>query len=259
MLGLLVVLTALVMGRAGADEPSPSPQASATLSASPTPRGRPRIFETGRQFVSIGFAPERIVTSEFAPTSVGARPGWDLWQTGEQKIEGISFISTNDYREIPYPHLASNPVTTIGGEGSTIVPSFQVHSWALENDAGVRVAAHVFAGLAYINIKQNTGYPPLHGVGYAIVLAPNAAAPRTSPYGWISYFPNVGGNYTLADLLQTGLSYRALRYRAGALIRSPGTPIALDLGLDGETMTNRTNAPATISDIAFRLGLAIRF
>ena len=207
--------------------------------------------------ISLGVAPATRITSEFRPGSTPARPGFDLWQTGEMRIIGISFVSFNDYREVAYDHVSAEPVTTVGGAGSTLVPAFVVHQWTLENGGGIRVAPHLFVGLATANRHQNTGYPPLNGIGYVALLAPNTRA-AIAPYGWITYYGNMSGKYALADLSQTALTYRALRYRAGVLFQEPGTHFYFDGGVDGESLLGRTNAPSDVHDFVLRLGLGIR-
>jgi hypothetical protein len=255
LLGAIVALVGAPV--CAAADPAASPSASPLPSASLSPAPHRRLIEQGPLFVSVGLAPVPRVASEFNPASTPGRTSFDLWQSGEQRVLGFDVISFNDYRELAYSHTAAQTVTTVGGAGSTIVPAFLVHDWTLENGGGVRVLPQVFAGLAMIDRKDNTGYPVMHGIGYTIIGGANAAA-IVSPYGWASYFPNLGGNYALGLAPSTALTYRAFRYRAGLLIREAGTPLAFDAGFDGETLNNRTNAPAHIRDSTFRMGLDFR-
>ena len=261
---LVPVIAALVLSWAvvlGASRPAHAQPAAAAPSAlpapTPTPRPRRRLLVQGRQFISLGVSPATRVSSEFRPGSTAARPGFDLWQSGEVRVFGISFTSFNDYREIAYDHVAAEPVTTVGGAGSTFVPAFVVHDWSFENGGGIRVASHVYAGIAFLNRQENTGYPALHAIGYSLVVAPNAA-PLITPYGWLTYYGNLGGKYTLPDQLQTALTYRGLRYRAGVLFAEPGSHFYFDAGVDGESLLGRTNAPSDIHDFGLRLGLGVR-
>jgi hypothetical protein len=239
----------------------PSASALPAPAATPSPAPvRSRLFVPGPQFISVGITIAPRVSSEFAPPgTTGVNTSFALWNSGETTILGRFHVASyTDYRQLTYPHAAAYPVTTVGGSGSTIVPAFNVHEDELENGGGIRVLPNVYAGLGFIGIQGNVGYPQLHGIGEVLMLQP-AAQPIIAPYARAFYSANLGGNYTLADFDKTALTYRGWRYHAGVLIREPGTKLALDIGYAGERLLNRTNAPATLQDSMITLGFDLRF
>jgi hypothetical protein len=240
----------------------PAPVASASpgpaATASPTPARR-RLFVQGQQFISAGIAIAPRASSEFAPPwTVGTTGSFAAWNAGTTTVLGrYQVASYTDYRTLTYPHATSFPVTTVGGTGSTIVPAFNVHEDELENGGGIRVLPNVFAGLGFIGIAGNVGYPKLHGIGEVLMLEPTAQ-PIVAPYARLFYSANLGGNYALADEPSTALTYRGVRYHAGVLIREPGTRLSLDVGYAGERLLDRTNAPAALQDTMITLGFDLR-
>jgi hypothetical protein len=247
------LLSALMLAAALA---SPSP--TATPSAQPSP-ARHKIFAPGPQFISVGAAISPRVQSEFAPASTVGLTSFEGWQTGETTLFGrFHVVSYTDYRSFSYEHLASEPVAVIGGGGFATVPSFRVHDDELESGGGVRVAPGVFAGMALYARRENSGYPPIHGIGYVLGLAPNPHA-RVTPYAWLSYWPNAGGLYALNNGTETALTYRGMRYRVGALFEEPGTRVFLDVGFAAENMYDRTNVPMRLTDSMMTVGLGFHF
>jgi hypothetical protein len=236
--------------------PAATPRPEPVATTAPAPY---KLIATGPQYLSFGLAVAPRVQSEFRPGSTTGRDGFQLWQSGETVLLGrFRVASYNDIRLFSYDHVASDPVATIGGGGATIVPSFRVDANEFESGGGVELVHHVYAGLTYFAAAGNVGYPHLHGIGYLLMLQPEWHAP-ISPYAQVAYEANAGGNYTLADQTQTALTYRGLRYRAGVLVREPGTRFAFDAGYAGENLQNRTNAPAALKDGMLTLGLDVRF
>jgi hypothetical protein len=252
---LLTGVASLVISGIAAAQSAPAPEPAAT----PTPKPKPKLFVTGPQFIAVGASAASNVTSEFVPGSSTGPSEIEGWQTGESTLLGhFHVLSYTDYRSFAYEHVAANPVATIGGNGFASVPSFLVHDDEMESGGGPRIAPHVFAGLDLFTRRENSGYPPVHGVGYVLMLAPNPV-PVISPYAWVSYTPNAGGLYTLGSAPQTALTYRGTRYRAGVLINEPGTHLYLDVGFAGEDLHDRTNAPAPVRDSMLAAGLGVRF
>ncbi len=245
----LVLLAAAATCPALAQSPAPAATAPAPAATPSSAPPRPRLFVPGPQFVSVGIAIAPRVSSEFAPPgTAGVNTSFALWNAGETTVLGrVHVASYTDYRQLTYPHAAAYAVTTVGGGGSTIVPAFNVHEDELENGGGIRVLPNVYAGLGFIGIQGNVGYPQLHGIGEVLMLQP-AVQPIVAPYARAFYSANLGGSYTLANFERTALTYRGWRYHAGVLVREPGTKLALDIGYAGERLLNRTNAPATLHD-----------
>ena len=82
---------------------------------------------------------------------------------------------------------------------------------------------------------------------------------EVTPYGWVTYEPNIGGIYALPTGDHTALTYRGVRYRAGLLATEPHSRMFFDVGFAGEILNNRTNAPARVSDSMFTIGLGTKF
>jgi len=237
-------------GSAQTAPPAPAPTA--------TPEPKHRLFQSGPQFIAAGVSVASNISSEFRPGSTSMLPSFAAWQTGETTLLGrFHVLSYTDYRSFAYRHAASDPVATVGGTGFTTIPAFQIHDDEMESGGGIRLLPQIYAGLETFARRENTGYPTLHGIGYTVMLAPNPST-HITPYGWISYTPNTGSNY-VTPTSSTALTYRALRYRTGLLINEPNTRLYLDLGVAGEDLHNRTNAPATIRDTMVTAGLGLRF
>jgi hypothetical protein len=235
--------------------PTPAPSAAPSPAASP----KPHFFMPGSQFIAVGVATTPYVRSEFVPNGARSTDALDVWQTSETTIAGRFHVAGySDIRSDTYTHLAGAGVTTIGGAGTAFVPSFTVHDNEADSGGGIAVGPHLFAGMTLFRRTSNTGYPPLSGIGYDVMLTANPRA-LIAPYGWFAYFPNVGGIYALADGAHTALTYRAAHYRAGVLIGEPHTRLYLDLGYLGEDLHGRSNAPATIRTSAITVGIAFRY
>ncbi len=253
LIALLTGAISLVIGGSASAQSAPAPMPAA--SASP----KPKLFVTGQQFIAVGVSATSNVTSEFVPGSSTGLTELEGWQTGETTLLGhFHVLSYSDFRSFAYQHVGTNPVATIGGNGFASVPSFLVHDDEMESGGGPRIAPHIFAGLDLFTRRVNTGYPPVHGVGYVVMLAPNPV-PVITPYAWVSYTPNAGGMYSLGNGPATALTYRGLRYRAGMLINQPGTHLYLDISFAGEDLHDRTNAPASVRDSMLAAGLGVRF
>jgi hypothetical protein len=260
-LGFALVIAGMVAVSSGVTplsaqtEPTPAPSAVPSPAASP----RPHFFVAGSQFIAVGVATTPNVSSEFVPNGASSMAALDVWQTGETTIAGRFHIASySDIRNDAYTHLAGVGVTTIGGAGTAFVPGFTVHDNETDSGGGIDVAPHLFAGMTLFRRTSNTGYPPLSGIGYDVMLTANSHA-FIAPYGWFAYFPNVGGIYALANGAHTALTYRAAHYRAGILIGEPHTRLYFDLGYLGEDLHGRSNAPATIRTSAITAGIAFRY
>jgi hypothetical protein len=240
------------------------PAIAAPPGAPPTPAptaspARHRFFESGPHVIVIGAAIQPRVQSEFHPGSTAGLTSFEGWQTGETTLLGrFHVLSFTDYRSFTYVHNGSDPVMTVGGHGTAIVPSFRVHDDELESGGGVRVLPRLYLGVALFKRQETSGYPPMTGAGYALMFAP-APEHSVTPYGWLTYQPNDGGIYALPDGNHTALTYRGMRYRFGLLFREPGTRLALDVGFAGENLYDRTNAPMRVNDSMLTAGLGFHF
>jgi hypothetical protein len=256
----LACLFAYTAGVGGAQTMPPADTgATASPSPAPTPPRSHKIFANGPHVIVVGAAISPRITSEFSPASTTGLTSFEGWQTGETTLFGrFHVFSFTDYRSVSYDHQGQNAVATIGGHGSATVSSFRVHDDELESGGGVRVLPRVFLGASLFARRENSGYPPLKGVGYTIMFAP-ALERSVTPYGWISYEPNAGGIYALADGAHTALTYRGFRYRFGVLIKEPGTRFILDVGFASENLYDRTNVPDRLRSDMLTIGLGVHF
>jgi hypothetical protein len=244
--------------------PATAASIDAPADAAPTPAAtalpaRHRLFVRGAQVIVIGAAIQPRVQTEFQPGSTAGPTSIEGWQTGENTLLGrFHVLSFTDYRSFTYVHKGSDPVVTIGGTGTATVPSFRVHDDELESGGGVRVLPRLFFGVALFKRQETSGYPPMTGAGYALMYAP-APEHSVTPYGWLTYHPNIGGIYALPDGSHTALTYRGMRYRFGLLFGEPGTRVVLDVGFAGENLYNRTNAPMRVNDTMLTAGLGFHF
>lgn len=131
------------------------------------------------------------------------------------------------------------------------------HRYETQSGGGVALAPHLYAGGATYLRTQQGGDPPVHGIGYGLMLVPDAFA-AVAPYGWGFFYPNVGGNALLADGLHTALTYRGAAYRVGVLLRRPGARAALDVSWSASAFNNRTNAPTPYREGVLAIGLDYR-
>jgi hypothetical protein len=232
--------------------PTPAPAPTAT----PKPTGLARFIKSGTQFFSAGITVDPRIRDEFTP-SASAAPDFQFWTSGEALLLGrLRGVSITDYRSYTYGHDAANPVATIGGGGSTIVPSFNAREVELENGYGLGITQRIYVGFATLSRHGNYGYPAISGYGYGALASasPNAVV---APYAWGFYYANAGGRYAVPGGF-TALSYRGFHYRTGVMLREPNSQWYLDLGYVATDLNDRTNAPAPVRDGAGTLGIGFR-
>jgi hypothetical protein len=159
----------------------------------------------------------------------------------------------DDYRQWAYPH---NPgfVTTIGGDGSTFVPSFTARDTDNDVRLGIKVAApRIYIGVGYLSRAENYGYPRQNGVGFGAEKLPDLDQPF-SIYGSIWYYPTVSGDFDTAKL-----EARFLKYQVGGTAMLGGSGLFLDLGFLGDSITNKQFMPGNAAHAGGYAGLGIKF
>ncbi len=104
-------------------------------------------------------------------------------------------MAEGDWRHWSYATTAG-PVTTIGGTGSTIVPSFTAHEDDVDGRLGIKVAdPRLYIGASYLWRQNNYGYPQINGVGFGAEKLPDLDQAITI-YGSAYYYPSVQGTFS---------------------------------------------------------------
>jgi hypothetical protein len=200
------------------------------------------------------------VYNEFSPGNKGSGS-----YTGRAAIEiplaSLTWLVEGDWRHWQYTTTAG-PVTTIGGLGSSTVPSFTAKEDDVDARIGIKVAdPRLYLGVSYLWRNNNYGYPSLSGVGFGGEKLPDLDQPITV-YGSFYYYPSLQGNYTTAVATPAGtLAYRAIRYGIGLdwNFIGPSFPVYLDLGFLGNQYRNKLNAPSDINEYGGYVGLGLHF
>jgi hypothetical protein len=222
----------VLLGAAPTPAPAPSPAPAPTHA---------KLLVAGPQFVSVGITAVPSVHDRTDPFAQIGESEPNAWQGSEATLFGRYRVgSFTEYRWFFDPPGA-----------------LALHRYESQSGGGVALAPHLYAGGAtYVRTTQG-GEPPIHGIGYGVMLLPDAYA-AIAPYGWGFYYPTVGGEALLPAGVRTDLSYRGTGYRFGILLRRPGARAALDVSWSGTTLFNRTNAPTPYRDSALAIGLDYR-
>jgi hypothetical protein len=121
---------------------------------------------------------------------------------------------------------------------------------------GAAFIPRAFIGVGYLS--QSTPLGTMTGAGFGLDVIPRYDR-WFSVYGSAWYYPWQSGTYTSGFPAGTAapgptLSQRIIKYRAGVTIFIPRTPIALDLGVAGDTGKEGNNVSPNTSEGGFFLG-----
>jgi hypothetical protein len=248
--------------------PAPPPTTPPTAAPTPTPTPVPKYHDL---FVAGDYIISPKVYDEFNPgtTSSNTNGGFSYAIRGGAEFDlfNIPWMVEGDWRQINYPHNCTNIsvptadcfVTTIGGLGSTAVPSFTVRSYDVDARVGIRVLQpRIYIGVGYIWKNNNAGYPKMDNVGFGLEKLPDLNHPF-SIYGSVYYYPNVKGNFTDPSGVKYLLAYNVLKSEVGLDYAFQGAPVFIEIGVMGESSQNKSNAPAKISQFGPYAGIGLKF
>ena len=262
--------------------PPPPPAATAVPTAAPTATPTPVPAAYQDHFIVGDYIISPKVYNEFSPGNIGSG-SYTVRGGLEFNIGNMPWMLEGDYRQWVYPHNqgiatpagfapgmscgaagafgTSGCVTTIGGTGSTFVPSFTVRDYDFDGRLGLRVAnPRIYVGVGYLYRGNNAGYPNLHGWGAGVEKLPDLDQTFTV-YGSAYYYWNVNGSCGVG-VCPTGpytLAYNILKYEIGGAFRFGNSPIFFDFGWLGDRGNNSSNAPANFTHNGPYVGLGLRF
>jgi hypothetical protein len=149
-------------------------------------------------------------------------------------------------------------VTVLGPSGRGFVPSFTATEYDNDVRAGVKVTRpRIYGAVSYLTRGSNIE-PRQHGFGYGIEKLADVDQ-NFSLHGNVFFYPNVGGQYTVAGAGSRDVSYRVVRYLIGASIQPNHSPVFLDAGFLGDRSNVRTDAPVGFNHQGPYVGVGIHF
>ena len=243
------------------------PEASPTPTASPTPAAPMQPVVTSDRKNSVmwhnGRGPEYFLAGDylFTPNSKNEFNAYGNNSNNtfagraavEYPIGKIAVMAEGTYDHYQYTHTAG-PVTVIGGNGSTVVPTFYAHNIDWDGRIGVGLQyPRVFLVASYAQRTNNYGYPNLQGLGFGVEKLPDFNEKSASMFGSFLWYPQFGGGATL--------SYGFYKYQVGAEVHVPSRhiPLFVEVGYMGDFAYSRINAPANVSDNGLFAGLGVHF
>jgi hypothetical protein len=151
-------------------------------------------------------------------------------------------------------------VSGLAGQGRGPLPSFDIREYQVDERAGLLlIEPKIYVGVSYLQMGTTANAPRVRGLGYGLEKLVDSDR-NFSLYGSVYYYPNVGGNYTVTGNTNTfDLSYKVVRYQAGATIAPLGQPFFLDAGFMGDKSVGKTNAPGGYNHQGPFVGLGLRF
>jgi hypothetical protein len=209
----------------------------------------------------------------------GGNGGYDVHGAGTFSVGNLGFMVGADFEHWPYPHNCTvvsgkyQPncyVTVIGGNGSTpVVTSGNLYDQDVDARLGLGIAKwHLYVAGSYIWLNNNYGYPSMNGVGFGGEKLPELNS-FISVFGDVFYYPQINGTaavnlpnpypktgYYTANL---PLQYNLLKYKGGLTFSIPNVPIFVEAGWQGDSWTNKQNAPDNRSYNGPFAGIGIKF
>ena len=241
--------------------PTPSPTPSAMPSSTPRPianfeRKDSVMWHNGRgpeYFIAGDYLFSPNSKNEFNRFGSNANDTFAGRAAVEYPIGKIAVMAEGTYDHYQYTHVGG-PVTVIGGNGSTVVPTFYAHNIDWDGRLGIGLQyPRIFLVASYAQRTNNYGYPNLQGLGFGIEKLPDFNEKSASVFGSFLWYPQFGGGTTL--------QYGWYKYQIGAEIhvRQSHIPLFLEVGYMGDWGYNRINAPTNVSDNGLFAGLGVHF
>jgi hypothetical protein len=231
--------------------PPPPPPPPPTPSPSPTPK--PVVYE---HFAVGDYVIRPQVYNEFASGSDSTKTSYAVRGAAEFPLLGLPWMIEGDYRSYSYQTTAG-AVSTVGGTGPVIVPSFNAIDTDFDGRFGFKVVdPRIYVGVGYLTRAENYGYPRQSGVGFGMEKLPDLDQ-TFSVYGSVWYYPDVTANVSAG-----AFSYRDLKYEVGgslSLASYPGFGVFLEGGYLGDSLRVKSLGPSDISHAGPYVGLGLKF
>ncbi len=256
--------------------PPPSPPPPTEAPSAPPPTATP--VPPARPYYDFYVAGDYIISpkvyNEFVPgaSSDNNNGGFSYRLHGalEFPIANLPWMVEVDYRQWNWQHPCGGAdcfVTTIGGLGSTSVPSFVGRDYDFDARLGLRILRpRIYLVGAYMWRGNNYGYPKETGAGVGIEKLPDLDRPF-SFYGSAVYFFGVNGNYQsnplacgnpLGGSCTYNVGYNILKYDIGVSYTFTGFPIFIEAGFLGDRGYNTNAAPIGFSESGPYAGIGIK-
>lgn len=255
----------------------PTPPPTAPPSAPPPPPPTPTPAPVATPYNDIFIAGDYIISpkvyNEFSPGNSGTN-SWAARGAIEFTALNIPWMIEGSFEQFGYPHncgtalmrVGTDPqcfVTGIGGNFQTYVPAFKARDSDVDVRVGIRVInPRIYIGAGYLWRSTNYGYPNMNGVGVGIEKLPDLNMPL-SFFGSFWYYPNIKGNITTGNQFGVStnfsLAYNLYKYQVGVDYVIGNSPVFIDLGWMGDSLTNKTNAPIGSTANGPFVGLGIKF
>ena len=221
----------------------------------PRGNGYQTFVQRRETFVTGDYLIHPRVYDEFTP-GTGGKASYRIRGGSEFNIGNVQGLLEGESRTFTARH-ESGLVTTIGKNGTTFVPAFDVQENQLAGRLGIKLLEpRIYLGLAYLTKSNNAGYPSASGLGLGLEKLPDKEGPL-SVYFSTYFYPNLTGAYHAPgpNPGSLGISYRVLTYEIGAAIKPSGSPIFLNVGLLGDRTIARNSSPLSQTRIAPYAGI----
>ena len=238
--------------------PNTTPSPIATSFPTTKPGGKYHSYDQRREiFVTGDYLIQPRVYNEFSSGTRTGKASYSLQGAVEFNIHNLPLLVGGEYRDIQYQHNAGF-VTTIGRGSKAFQPAFVLRDTEYDGRLGIKLLEpRVYVVASYLEKTREVGYPIVQGYGFGLQKLPDYEAPL-SIYFELLYYPNLTAAFTPATLPGSlGLRYKDLRYRIGAAIAPPDSPIFIDAGLLGDRLYSRNSAPSDEVHISPYAGIGI--
>jgi hypothetical protein len=216
------------------------------------------------------------VYNEFVPgTSSSNNSGgfsYRLHGALEIPISSLPFMVEVDYRQWNWQHNCGGGgdpaclVTTIGGLGTSSVPTFVGRDYDFDARLGLRILKpRIYIVGGYMWRGNNYGYPKENGAGVGLEKLPDLDH-IFSWYGSALYYFGVNGNYSSVagacspptSPCSYRVSYNILKYDIGVSYTFQGFPLFIEVGFLGDRGWNQDAAPISFSEYGPYAGIGLK-
>jgi hypothetical protein len=240
--------------------PPPPPTAPPTVAPTPTPA--PVHTPYHDLYVSGDYIFSPKVYNEFSPGNTGHGASYEVKGAWEFDAIGLPWMIAGNMQQFQYPHNCTDitvptpdcQVTVIGANGATNVPGFTARDTTIDARLGIKVAdPRIYVGVGYLWRNNDYGYPRQDAFGFGAEKLPDLNQ-TFGVYGSVWYYPNTKGSYNGLNL-----AYNDLLYNVGIDYVIGNSPVFLEAGWTGTSLTNKTNAPSGVTANGPFVGLGIKF